>query len=211
VSRRTDAERHAKLDAIYARLPRVACRGLCGIACGPIPMSVVEADRLRRTAHKAPRTTPGQIGDRDAWRCIYLRSTERCEVYAVRPLICRVWGTVKRMSCPWGCTPDRWLSDHEFLAVAQEVERVGGGTVVTTPDGLEPIDVAFAAIDASNTPAEYAEAEAERVRVLRILHGGRIMGLHEGPPMDIDDAEAVEAQRARRERAAIARLLGEDA
>jgi hypothetical protein len=30
----------------------------------------------------------------------------RCSVYDVRPTLCRLWGVVEDMPCPWGCVPD---------------------------------------------------------------------------------------------------------
>lgn len=175
MSKRTNRAAYAKLDAIYARLPRMQCRGLCGDeVCGPVPMALLEAERLRRTAHEAPRTTPRM--------CVYLRDG-RCRVYAVRPLICRVFGLVKRMSCPHGCVPDRWLSDYEFLELAQAIERIGGDLVQSAPDGLIRDGRSFLAIHPDNDrmPPELADHYAELTRGLRALHHGRIIGVTPTP------------------------------
>ena len=56
--------------------------------------------------------------------CTLLDVHGACSVYAYRPLICRLWGTVKRMQCPHGCEPERWLSDEEAHEMIQEVERI---------------------------------------------------------------------------------------
>jgi Fe-S-cluster containining protein len=40
--------------------------------------------------------------------------TGLCEVYEVRPLICRAWGMLRSMRCPHGCQPSRLMDDKEF-------------------------------------------------------------------------------------------------
>jgi uncharacterized protein len=178
VARHTDHATAAKLDAIYARLPTIACRRVCGRdICGPIFMTVREADRARRAVHASPRTDPDLT-------CAYLTPGGACRVYGVRPLICRVFGLVKRMSCPHGCVPDRWMTDQEFVALAREVETVGGAHVMTSPDGLVPYEGSFHEIDTSRTPPDVIERFAEMTLGLRALHGGRVIGV---TPRD-DDA-----------------------
>jgi uncharacterized protein len=176
-----DRARFAQLDALYAELPTVACQGLCAIGCGAIPLTDLEARRLQLATHVKPRTVPGIVTDggapRPAERCIYLRQ-DCCTVYAARPLICRVWGVVQMLSCPRGCLPDRWLSDLEFVRIAQAVERLGGGRVLRTgADGLSHIPgESFCALrPAPGRTAAAIEADAERTRGLRALHGGRIL------------------------------------
>jgi Fe-S-cluster containining protein len=176
MSRKTDAKAIAKLDALYATLPTIACRGLCAVACSSVPMSTLEAKRLRKA--DAQRRLP-MI--REDLSCIYLTKSQRCAVYAARPLICRVWGTVKRMSCMHGCVPDRWLSDHEFVEVGKAIERVGGSLVVSALEGLSLIAKGFLDLDTSTIPEELAEQLAERTRSLRALHGGRIVGVTPTP------------------------------
>jgi Putative zinc- or iron-chelating domain len=172
-------EAFAQLDALYAALPTVACRGLCAIACGAIPLTDLEARRLQLATHVKPRTVPGSVTEdgrtRAAERCIYLRE-DRCSVYAARPLICRVWH---------GCVPDRWLSDLEFVRIAQAVERLGGGRVIrTTPTGLEhtPGEQFAALAPAPGRTVADIDADSERVRSLRALHGGRILSAHTKRP-----------------------------
>src|SRR5262245_60391045 len=94
-------ETFAKLDAIYSELPHIECKGKCAVACGPIPLTDLEARRLQLTTHVAPRTRVAQEFEKAKHsepiheRCIYLTADERCGAYAVRPLICRVYGLVK--------------------------------------------------------------------------------------------------------------------
>lgn len=181
MSHKSDRRAIEKLDALYAQLPRVACRGLCGEACGPVPMSTLEAQRLKRAD---PQRRLPMVDERA--RCCYLTAREQCSVYAVRPLICRVWGVVKRMSCPHGCVPDRWLTDHEFLAVAQAVERIGGPIVLSALHALDSKGDSFFDVDGRAASPEFAEYYAEITRSQRALHGGRIVAVTPGDGSWVD-------------------------
>lgn len=108
-------EAYAALEAIYAKVPDVACRGLCGPYCGPVPMSALELGRMRR-AGADPHGSTLQCG------CL---AGGRCAAYDLRPLICRLWGAVRNLRCPWGCAPPgRLLSDREARDLMQRVEDV---------------------------------------------------------------------------------------
>jgi uncharacterized protein len=186
----------AALDALYARLPRLVCKQACGATCGPIPLARGEAERLARVSHRTPRT-------RDARWCTYLTARGTCDAYAARPLICRVFGLVKRMSCPAGCVPERWMTDREFVAFAAAVERLAGPTLTTTPHGLAPLaegfvdlaeDIARADAEGRTRAPELMAREEEFTRGLRALFGGRIVGAvptPEGAATTFIDLDAV--------------------
>lgn len=174
---RAEREAFAALDALYAQLPAIACARRCGISCqGGILLTDVEARRLQLATHCKPRTTNAR------GRCVYLSADERCTVHPIRPLICRVWGLVKRLSCMHGCVPAQWLDDRAFLDLAVAVERVGGGRVLrTTIEGLVHAPgesfgkLAAAVAIAPRVDDTTIAVEAERVLHLRALHGGRIL------------------------------------
>jgi Fe-S-cluster containining protein len=172
---------YARLDTLYAQLPPLTCLGRCSVACGPILLTEVEARRLLATTHQSPKTIPMTGVDVHSntrrERCVYLTPTDRCGAYAVRPLICRVWGAVKLLSCMHGCAPTRWLHETEFLALAREVEHVGGGRLLRTgPDGLthSPHDSFDRFGPVTRTLADI-DAIAEHTRSQRALHGGRVV------------------------------------
>jgi hypothetical protein len=174
----------AALDALYAELPTIECHGGCAAACGPIPLTELEARRLQVTTHRKPRTlvlmpTVDGRGDTRRERCIYLSAADRCTAYAVRPLLCRAYGALKAMSCPRGCLPSAWLTPRAFVRLALAIEQVGGGRLlVTTPDGLalNP-GGGFASLLDPGRSETAIEADAERTRSLRALHGGRILAV----------------------------------
>lgn len=116
---RSDRAAEKALDDLYAQLPKLTCKGQCQECCGPIQMSRVEWDRIKGRVGHSPRA-------RTLTCPLLILSSGRCKVYAVRPMICRLWGVVEDMRCPWGCQPERWLTREEgfeFLRRAQEVGR----------------------------------------------------------------------------------------
>lgn len=197
MSAKTERRAVAKLEALYARLPTVACRGLCGAACGPLLLTALEAARMQKAdaRHRPLRV----VGEARAARCVYLSPRGRCAVYAARPLICRVWGLVQRLSCMHGCVPDRWLSDREFLELAQALERLGPPLLMSTPAGLEALPPArgWSSIVAPAADPERVALEArlaEMTRGLRALHGGLVVGAQPSATdethwIDLDDRE----------------------
>lgn len=175
-------EAFAQLDAIYAELPTIECRGLCAIACGTMFLTDLEVRRLQAATHVKPRTVLKMLADgaphtaRERDRCIYLKN-DRCSVYAIRPLICRAWGLVRLLSCMHGCLPARWLKDLEFARLAQKVERLGGGRVLRTgPAGVYHIEgERFSSLPLADRSESEIDANSERTRTARALHGGRII------------------------------------
>lgn len=123
-NRRQDRE----LDALYATLPRLDCRGWCSDSCGPIATSMRERVRIEQHARRAiTAEDPGPT-------CSMLTAEGRCGVYEIRPMICRLWGLVQRMPCPFGCRPEGGLlPDEEGARLLAEADRIGGAD----PDQLE--------------------------------------------------------------------------
>jgi hypothetical protein len=191
MSQKTNRKAIEKLEALYARLPTVQCRGLCFIACGPVPMTRLEADRMRKadSGHRLPMI-------HEDVSCVYLTKNKRCSVYDVRPLVCRAWGTLKAMCCMHGCIPDRWLSPSEFLRVAKELERIGGELVVSTTEGLKPYEDTFSRLEQTMSDEE-VEVYAEKTRALRALHGGRIVAV---TPSDNDQFNWIDIDKRSQER-----------
>ena len=101
MSRATDA-----LDRLYSRLPRLDCQGMCQQSCGPINMGQAERARLTRRLGYVPRwpgvvaaLTMAVLGADKALTCPLLdKGTGRCTVYAIRPMLCRLWGLVRTIA-----------------------------------------------------------------------------------------------------------------
>lgn len=121
-------KRRLSLEDVYARIPPVACKGLCEDSCGPIAMSLEEDARLRELGVRVPSMVDAvaAVERGEDYYCPALRDG-RCTVYQARPTICRLWGATESMPCPHGCTPADALTQqesHELLRLAGEA---GGG------------------------------------------------------------------------------------
>jgi hypothetical protein len=128
---------------LYARLPSIDCQRHCSSACGPIVATEVEWERMQSV------TGGGAWGD-DAV-CPHLdRDARRCREHPLRPLICRLWGVVETMPCPWGCAPERWLTAEEAdvlvaEAIALADDRLTSGwhgwrdLIEQAPDARDPV------------------------------------------------------------------------
>jgi hypothetical protein len=119
------------LAAIYASIPPMHCKGLCASACTLIPATEGEIAALA-----AACPDPPNLGNP---RCPYLTAKGRCAAYSARPLICRAYGVTKRMRCPHGCRPKRWLTDQEFRELHRRVEAIGGQLGLVNAGSTEEI------------------------------------------------------------------------
>ena len=110
-----------KIDEVYSRIPAIACKRLCQDCCGQVIMTDFEYQRIVNRAGRNP-PMPRSIND----PCHYLKGG-LCKVRDIRPALCRLWGVVDNpiMKCPYGCVPERWLSDEEASIIMDEIQRLG--------------------------------------------------------------------------------------
>lgn len=133
----TPLEMLERLQQLWDELPEVDCRGKCQTCCGPIDMSPAERELIRRQGVEIQPLTQARVEDWEADRkfdrhgrplwcnALNLR-TGRCEVYDVRPTVCRLWGAAESMPCPHGCKPVRMLDDAETMDYLMRSMVVGG-------------------------------------------------------------------------------------
>lgn len=113
-----------EVKAIYDKVPEMEdCKGMCQKSCGPIPAYAPERKLVEEYSGKK-LTTNGNL------TCSMLTAAGACSVYGVRPLICRLWGTVDipTMRCQLGCRPTRWLTEEESRELLREMEEATGDT-----------------------------------------------------------------------------------
>jgi Fe-S-cluster containining protein len=96
-----------KHEELYNQIPTFKCKERCNDCCGPIPFTKWEWNRV-----SDKRETKGLT-------CPY-SSKNGCDIYEQRPLICRLYGTVKKMQCPHGCRPIGLLSEEQEQAIMKE-------------------------------------------------------------------------------------------
>jgi Fe-S-cluster containining protein len=124
-----------KLDHLYKYLPDVKCKGLCSTQCTVIPVSNVERARIKEDTgedkfrdwqqffedYKALGSY-GLTPSPDCLKCPHLNENKRCDIYDIRPLICRLYGVIKSLKCPHGCLPNRWLKERDAKKL---IEKLG--------------------------------------------------------------------------------------
>jgi Fe-S-cluster containining protein len=126
-----------EIEKLYADLPAINCKRLCQDCCGPISMTDFEVARIAgrvpsfpSTGRKMPvRLASGQVVIAqgfvtDCEKCPLLAEDGSCSVYPIRPLICRLWGLVQSMRCPFGCTPERWVSPRESFKLLSRADQI---------------------------------------------------------------------------------------
>lgn len=107
-----------QIDLLYATLPTLECQGKCQESCGPIYMSRGEWERIKTKLGWEPKAKN--------LTCPMLhRASGNCRVYQERPMLCRLWGLVESMPCPWGCKPERYLSKEEGYQLLQQAAELG--------------------------------------------------------------------------------------
>lgn len=60
--------------------------------------------------------------------CVFLdQQTHRCTIYAIRPAVCRVFGSSseKRLICPHDCKPDQPLTPQQTEALMSKIDQLG--------------------------------------------------------------------------------------
>lgn len=108
------------IEKLRRRIPTFTCIVGCHDCCGPVTASSEEVARL------PSRTEAEHSAALAAYNCPYL-GAQGCEVYAERPLICRLFGTTPRMLCPNGQRPvymiDTGVEEeiHHFLRDTRQV------------------------------------------------------------------------------------------
>ncbi len=130
------------LEAVYSELPKIECRRKCIDSCGPLIVPRVEHDQVVKTGFHIPVADISKVPLNETWArhgkenlvgwntqgnfiCVNLYPfSGKCRVYAVRPLVCRVWGLMKRMQCPFGCIPERWMSEEEVQGLFDRVMQI---------------------------------------------------------------------------------------
>lgn len=114
-----DRAKLRRIDKLLSKLPKLACKQKCQEACGPIAMSRLEHRRIEEAGLD---TRP--LAD---LTCPLLGADGLCKIYEIRPTICRLFGLVKKMQCPHGCVPERWVSDAEAHELLKKINDICEG------------------------------------------------------------------------------------
>lgn len=88
-----------KIRFFRGQIPSFACRPGCHDCCGPVLTSSEEAARLPQKSEAEHQAALDDL------QCVHL-GPQGCQVYAERPLICRLFGTTAQLPCPNGLGPE---------------------------------------------------------------------------------------------------------
>ena len=137
-----DRTRH-ELDSMRALIPEVSGCQRCGQCCGFVPMLKCEWEQIEAHLFEtgkddlvdtynewvAALLEKAEAGERitdlsdDDWTCPFFSKDTGCEVYPVRPIICRLFGALPksdpRMKCPNGSAADNPISKGKHKQVAR--------------------------------------------------------------------------------------------
>ena len=118
-----------EIHRLYARLPEIRCQKKCQDYCTNIVVTTVEKGIILSAIVPLLGKEVMDIPPMGSDPCPFLTHIGECGIYDVRPAICRLWGLVKKMRCPHGCVPDRWVSDKESRRLLHRLLQVSGGDI----------------------------------------------------------------------------------
>lgn len=169
-----DAVEH--LEELYAALPPLSCRGLCGHSCSAhVDAPAVERARIAEAG--VDLDAPTADGACPALSRA-LVPTGRCTVHQVRPVVCRLWGTAAAMPCPHGCTPVGGLvEDRRALSWLLASLEVGGHAFGADPRMREMVEAAQGDEVAAGLLARYLRGDRSVAAAL----AARLAGLSRIP------------------------------
>lgn len=129
------------LKRLYRQVPKVNCKGLCWESCSAAPARKVEVEQMKRLCGSKAQSHPSPLEALLIPACPFLNEENRCAGYSARPLICRMFGAVRKMKCPHGCKPTSgFMSDQREKAVLMDYIELDPDFVVLGWDTLEQAD-----------------------------------------------------------------------
>lgn len=104
------------LKKLYKMIPLSKCAENCSACCGVIPVSSYELEQMNSVAN------PFFFQE---FRCPYLID-EKCSCYNVRPLMCRLFGTVKtgELKCSRCFQPEFYLEPKEAKHIVKAYYQI---------------------------------------------------------------------------------------
>ncbi len=118
----------AALEKLYAKIPKVNCKGDCHPSCTLIPVSDIEIKRAKERLHYNPFSpkekdlekirTHGMIPS-----CRALKDNQ-CTIYHIRPAICRLYAAAEGLDCPFGCSSEKKMTKQEAHNLIREIEAL---------------------------------------------------------------------------------------
>lgn len=120
-----DPERLNRLEELYKEIPRLRCKGKCQEACGPIGLFPIEIASFKEKG--IPLPVVGNHSVEGSLTCSHLKDNGRCAVYKDRPFICRLFGHLERLSCPYRCTSKKPFTQEDADRIISEIKALLDG------------------------------------------------------------------------------------
>ncbi|MHB9026955.1 MAG: YkgJ family cysteine cluster protein [Armatimonadota bacterium] len=93
-----------EIAALYAMIPAFECLKGCTVCCGPVPCHPAEEEAMPKR----------EINLNNTWlTCEHAMFRQGCSCYEHRPLLCRLFGTVPSLPCPFGRGPEKLLTKEQ--------------------------------------------------------------------------------------------------
>jgi len=119
----TKSEIVKRLEEIYSQIPEFECRH-CHKCCGPIvwfkPEEILIRDFMKDNNLEYIVWSTRQFED-NSMLCPYIKN-DRCVIYPVRPIVCRLQGTVLDMLCKHNVK--NVMSKGELYKIKMEFEKL---------------------------------------------------------------------------------------
>jgi len=116
--------------SLYSKIPGFECVPGCSECCGPVPCHEWETNRLGiEDAESVMAAALKALTVKDVKKCPLLEGG-KCSVYENRPLMCRLFGTVEDLKCPYGKAPEKLLTKSqaaEIMAIYTGLFKKTGG------------------------------------------------------------------------------------
>jgi Fe-S-cluster containining protein len=144
----------AELEALYAQVPDVGCRGLCVDACGPIDGGHRERVRMARAGVRLPTLAEAvrrMASTPDNYECPALVDG-RCSTYGARPMVCRIWAASEDLPCPYGCRP---VDGRPLLTSAETQHLIDAARKAGTCEEPRSVEEYEAILDRPGARARY--------------------------------------------------------
>jgi uncharacterized protein len=117
------AEVIRRLNKIYAKVPSFDCKH-CHQCSSPIMWFKPEEINIKEflKLHHLPYLTLSDEEFRlNRMKCPYLEN-DRCSIYPVRPLVCRLQGTISNLPCPYNS--NFLLSEDQYKKIIKELDAL---------------------------------------------------------------------------------------
>ncbi len=120
-----------ELEALYAQIPKVECKGLCHQSCTLIPAALIEIKRAKERLGTNPFRPNTRLlqeavsGKKPMIPSCRALKDKRCTIYPIRPAICRLYAAADGLECPFGCAPeDKKMTKKAAYDLIRKIESL---------------------------------------------------------------------------------------